>query len=1056
MYATWARAIRSAALRAPKARVATHRGPRHLHVSAALRREAAAAPSAPAPAPGDAPGAGSDATDPSSGAPPPDKDGKGEGASNGGQPPVPDGDENLFGSSLGLSSAGESRNARQKRSLGPTARYRSRTRTQEQLPPVQIPSDFRVRHVYRWDQAAEASGSTPDITLNEKALDHTKHEIEQVLQAVVNGAPSHAQPALIKAHHDIFEAAAWSASEVQEFRENPQALDSVSVSHRGYTLLISAVMKLLEHRKPEDTDGNADTLLALARSITEHSDVTSTLKWKELYDNLDAIYSPGWSHEDRVAELRNRLRSKLRFHSSLGSLHYDSLQEATSSIRAELILKAPAGTKAAELRRPATIINFPYYSGPAWPRAVVQDIAADLQADVLHLTAQDIAQVVGSYIGQDPTRSPGPIAMLGYKAAHLAGRTRPEPAEQSEPASGLTGQFQIVIPTDKGRHGDKKAMSLMDHLLGEPTRRKPDETWEDLKISTALEELVRIANSDASEQRPLIVHINDFQALGLDGGTGAIVLGKLRKVIDTLWCEGREIVLVGTCSSSRAPLSYLSAMKELKEAERVITLHTDKKFMDAMVSAEEGAADSFSLAREIRSLQQSDFRDENAANIRTMLDMLLAPNSHGGTPRIEFNLGAEEASRLDKSLSDSVLPANEVYRIATTMIGLPRRQPDVFDQSILERTLRLLKDIDDARETLAKSQSSIEDDIRRNTVGGSGGAGSSSDHEDRMSSMLVDPKDIRTTFNDIHAPQETIDSIKMLTQLSLLRPEAFTYGVLSTDRIPGCLLYGPPGTGKTLLAKAVAKESGANMVEVSGASINNMYVGESEKNIRALFNLAKKKEPLVIFIDEADALLGARGGRNDAAGRRSVINQFLREWDGMDATKAFIMVATNRPFDLDEAVLRRLPRKLLVDLPLEKDRAAILRIHLRGETLDDTVSIEQMAKQTPLYSGSDLKNVCVAAAMAAVKEELEASEKHEGNTPYRFPERRVLSRRHFDRGLAEIPASVSEDMATLGAIKKFDERYGERKARRKRRGMGFEVVPEATDSHEARVRSPGR
>jgi SpoVK/Ycf46/Vps4 family AAA+-type ATPase len=267
------------------------------------------------------------------------------------------------------------------------------------------------------------------------------------------------------------------------------------------------------------------------------------------------------------------------------------------------------------------------------------------------------------------------------------------------------------------------------------------------------------------------------------------------------------------------------------------------------------------------------------------------------------------------------------------------------------------------------------------------------------------------------------------------------------------LLYGPPGTGKTLLAKAVAKESGANMIEISGASINNMYYGESEKNVRAIFKLAKKKEPMVIFIDEADAMLGSRGRPNEGGARRDIVNQFLREWDGMDKMKAFIMVATNRPFDLDDAVLRRLPRKILVDLPLEVDRVAIFKIHLKGEMLDDSVSMEKLAKQTPLYSGSDIKNVCVAAAMAAVKEEIEASEKHAGLEPYVWPEKRILNVRHFDKALAEIPASVSEDMSSLNAIKRFDERYGDRKLRRKKRGMGFDVVPEAIDSHGARVRA---
>jgi SpoVK/Ycf46/Vps4 family AAA+-type ATPase len=292
-----------------------------------------------------------------------------------------------------------------------------------------------------------------------------------------------------------------------------------------------------------------------------------------------------------------------------------------------------------------------------------------------------------------------------------------------------------------------------------------------------------------------------------------------------------------------------------------------------------------------------------------------------------------------------------------------------------------------------------------------------------------------------------------LTSLSLIRPEAFSYGVLATDKIPGLLLYGPPGTGKTLLAKAVAKESGATVLEVSAADLNDMFVGEGEKNVKALFTLAKKLSPCVVFIDEADAVLSARGEGKRVA-HRELINQFLREWDGMNDLSAFIMVATNRPFDLDEAVLRRLPRRLLIDLPTEKDREAILKIHLKEEILDESVSLSKIAKDTPFYSGSDLKNLSVAAALACIREENDIAAKHTGEEPHVYPEKRILTKTHFDRAMEEISASISEDMSTLTAIRKFDEKYGDRKGRRKKNaalGFGGTTVVER-DSEAARVR----
>jgi SpoVK/Ycf46/Vps4 family AAA+-type ATPase len=350
-------------------------------------------------------------------------------------------------------------------------------------------------------------------------------------------------------------------------------------------------------------------------------------------------------------------------------------------------------------------------------------------------------------------------------------------------------------------------------------------------------------------------------------------------------------------------------------------------------------------------------------------------------------------------------------------------------------------------------------------------------HEKRLMPGIADPDQIKTTFEQVHVPTETVDSLRTITSLSLLRPEAFSYGILATEKISGALLYGPPGTGKTLLAKAVAKESGSTVLEVSGSQIMDKYVGEGEKNVAAIFSLARKLSPCIVFLDEADAVFASRDAMRERASHRDVLNQFLKEWDGLNDLSVFVMVATNRPFDLDDAVIRRLPRRLLVDLPTQTDRKEIIRIHLKGEQLDESVDLEDIAKRTPFYSGSDLKNIAVSAALACVKEENEqaaiaaakaveplssSSEDSESSansstspstftsststsqpsTPakpphlvrgqsYTFPEKRILHSRHFDKALQEISASISEDMSSLSAIKKFDEQYGDRKGNKR-------------------------
>ncbi|KAI0518535.1 hypothetical protein F5B22DRAFT_635220 [Xylaria bambusicola] len=732
------------------------------------------------------------------------------------------------------------------------------------------------------------------------------------------------------------------------------------------------------------------------------------------------------------------------------------VDEVITALRAAFLIRAPRNTRLANICRPVTIINVRDCSGFSVAQDTLQYAAQMLGADVLHLHAHDIAYIVGRYIGQDITRTAGDISLLGYRAAENSGRLKPYPGleEENEEAETLDSDNDN-LETEKDKK--RQTSTIVEYLQNSATRGKSEELWEDMKINAALDELIHSADVDmadqTSDQKPLIIHINDFNALNMDE-TGANIITKIRKVVDEMWLSGRKVALVGSCSTKDAPESYLTAMKGLEIGDRVIHINSLRS-TDSRVRASTGP--------ELALWEKQDYLRENDENIvRTLWS--LTESSDFTLTHSKRRLGLDRYAESDRTsatgepvtnYSHGVLPISEIYRIATTMISMSSTLGvDLLSLDCFEVAFTSVSVADTARErTTTSSKASINS--KKDPIDIAAGLRKmnpfADNQEEKLMSGLVKAQDIRTTFKDIHAPQETIESIKMLTTLSLIRPEAFSYGVLASDRIPGCLLYGPPGTGKTLLAKAVAKESGANMIEVSGASINNMYVGESEKNVRALFRLAKKKEPMVIFIDEADALLGARGG-HQSGNRRETINQFLREWDGMDKMKAFIMVATNRPFDLDEAVLRRLPRKLLIDLPLEADRAAILRIHLKDEAMDETVSIEDMAKRTPLYSGSDLKNVCVAAAMAAVKEELEASERHTGPEPYKWAEKRVLNRRHFDQGLKEIGASVSEDMATLSAIRKFDERYGDSKARKKRKGMGFEVVPEARDSEQARVR----
>ncbi|CAL9069498.1 uncharacterized protein LOC103972592 isoform X1 [Musa acuminata AAA Group] len=239
------------------------------------------------------------------------------------------------------------------------------------------------------------------------------------------------------------------------------------------------------------------------------------------------------------------------------------------------------------------------------------------------------------------------------------------------------------------------------------------------------------------------------------------------------------------------------------------------------------------------------------------------------------------------------------------------------------------------------------------------------EHEKKMRSYIVPPKKIRVTFDDIGALDETKKLLHELIILPLQRPELFK-GLLEPSR--GILLFGPPGTGKTMLAKALAHEAGATFIDVSMSAIASKWFGHSESNTRALFTLAAKVAPTIIFIDEVDCILGQKTRERDTIA--SVTNEFMIHWDGLltkSEDRILVLAATNRPFNLDEAIIRRFEHRIMVGLPSQEGRESILRTLLSKEKTEQ-LDFKELATMTVGYSGSDLKNLCVAAAYRPLRE----------------------------------------------------------------------------------------
>ena len=229
--------------------------------------------------------------------------------------------------------------------------------------------------------------------------------------------------------------------------------------------------------------------------------------------------------------------------------------------------------------------------------------------------------------------------------------------------------------------------------------------------------------------------------------------------------------------------------------------------------------------------------------------------------------------------------------------------------------------------------------------------------------------DTGVTFADVAGVDEAKAELQEV--VDFLKDPA-RYGRLGGRMPKGVLLVGPPGTGKTLIAKAVAGEARVPFFSISGSEFVEMFVGVGAARVRDLFEQAKRNAPCIVFVDEIDAVGRQRGaglgGSHDE--REQTLNQILVEMDGFDSsTNVIVVAATNRPDVLDPALLRpgRFDRQVILDRPDIQGRTAILTVHARGKPLEEDVSVENLARQTPGFSGADLENLVNEAAILAAR-----------------------------------------------------------------------------------------
>jgi SpoVK/Ycf46/Vps4 family AAA+-type ATPase len=277
----------------------------------------------------------------------------------------------------------------------------------------------------------------------------------------------------------------------------------------------------------------------------------------------------------------------------------------------------------------------------------------------------------------------------------------------------------------------------------------------------------------------------------------------------------------------------------------------------------------------------------------------------------------------------------------------------------------------------------------------------------------------KTAFEDMilkEPPKVTWDDIVGLEDAKKAVKEAVVYPSLRPDLFPlgwprGILLFGPPGCGKTLLAAAVANEIKAKFIPVDAASIMSKWLGEAEQNVARLFNVARREARLssvIIFIDELDSLMGVR--RFEVGGETRVRNQFLKEMDGIIDKKnpihVYVIGATNKPWDLDQAFIRRFQKRIYVPPPNYNQRLETFKLYTKFLKLASDVDLAELARLTEGFSGSDIMDVCQSVQLKV------NSEIFEKNADYSKAEPRAIAMRDFLEVLGKRKPSIPKESMT--------------------------------------------
>ena len=279
----------------------------------------------------------------------------------------------------------------------------------------------------------------------------------------------------------------------------------------------------------------------------------------------------------------------------------------------------------------------------------------------------------------------------------------------------------------------------------------------------------------------------------------------------------------------------------------------------------------------------------------------------------------------------------------------------------------------------------------------------------------------QVTYEDIGGLTDEIKKVREMIELPLRHPEIFEK--LGIEAPKGVLLYGPPGTGKTLLAKAVANESNAHFISISGPEIMSKFYGESEARLREIFKEAREKAPSIIFVDEIDSIAPKREEVTGEVERR-VVSQMLSLMDGLEARgKVIVISATNRPNAIDPALRRpgRFDREIEIKVPDKKGRKDILAIHTRNMPLSDDVQLDKVAGISHGYVGADLEYLCKEAAMKCLRRLLPELNLEDEKIPPETLDKLIVNAEDFQKALIEVTPSGMREVFIENPDVKWNE-----------------------------------